>query len=130
MFTKNRFELINEIGRNHYNYRNPYGYKDGYELSNLYEYDNGPHLFDTDHDGIADGAELRYWNVTRGLDMDTAIAYCRNPDVDRDNIPGGKEKSPAYWQQLQHLLGMLHVWEVSKWQKNFIIFISRENTNP
>ena len=48
---------------------------------------------DTDHDGINDGDELNYWNVTRGLDMDTSIAYCKIPDVDGDNITDGKELS-------------------------------------
>ena len=62
-------------------------------MNNLFEYHNGPNIqdADTDHDGINDGAELHYWNITRGLDMDTSIAYCTIPDVDGDNIPDGKE---------------------------------------
>ena len=62
-------------------------------LSNLFEYNHSLNMNDpdTDHDGINDGAELHYWNVTRGLDMDTAIEYCKIPDVDGDNIPDGKE---------------------------------------
>ena len=53
--------------------------------------DKNPLSPDTDHDGINDGDELNYWNVTRGLDMDTAISYCKIPDVDGDNITDGKE---------------------------------------
>ena len=43
------------------------------------------------YDTIGDCDELNYWNVTRGLDMDTSIEYCKIPDVDRDNITDGKE---------------------------------------
>ncbi len=46
---------------------------------------------DVDHDGINDGDELHYWNVTRGLPLNESIAYCKNPDVDNDSIPDGKE---------------------------------------
>ncbi len=44
-----------------------------------------------DGDVIPTGAELRYWNATRGLPMDVAISYAKNPDVDGDNITDGKE---------------------------------------
>ncbi len=46
---------------------------------------------DTDHDGINDNEELKYWNETRGLDMETAVKYCHIPDVDNDSIPERKE---------------------------------------
>ncbi len=53
------------------------------------------HAFDFDdyiiNDGINDGDELHYWNVTRGLPLNESIAYCKNPDVDNDSIPDGKE---------------------------------------
>ncbi len=72
-------------------------------LTNLQEYqrdpggdcdgDGIPDIYDTDddHGGIDDGDELNYWNITRGLNMDTSVEYCKNPDVDGDNIPDGKE---------------------------------------
>ncbi len=44
-----------------------------------------------DGDVIPTGAELRYWNATRGLPMDGAVNYTLNPDVDGDNITDGKE---------------------------------------
>ncbi len=40
---------------------------------------------------MIDGNELKYWNETKGLDMDTAVKYCHIPDVDNDSIPDGKE---------------------------------------
>ncbi len=46
---------------------------------------------DTDHDGIDDGEELHYWNVTRGLPLSIALNYTRNPDVDGDGIPDAVE---------------------------------------
>ncbi len=46
---------------------------------------------DTDHDGIDDGKELKYWNETKNLSLSTAIEYCKIPDVDGDNITDSKE---------------------------------------
>ncbi len=62
-------------------------------LSNLFESKHGLNIQDpdTDHDGIDDGYELNYWNVSMGLDMDTSVEYCKIPDVDGDNITDGKE---------------------------------------
>ena len=59
---------------------------------------------DVDHDGINDGAELHYWNVTRGLPLNESIAYCKNPDVDNDSIPDGKEIK-GYTVEDNHGLG-------------------------
>ena len=82
--------------QNHLNPYNPLdaaGDLDHDGLSNLFESKHGLNIqdADTDHDGIDDGDELNYWNVTRGLDMDTAISYCKIPDVDGDKIIDGKE---------------------------------------
>ncbi len=84
-------ELQNHL--NPYNPLDALGDLDHDGLSNLFESKHGLNIqdADTDHDGIDDGEELNYWNVTRGLDMDTAISYCKIPDVDGDNITDGKE---------------------------------------
>ena len=52
--------------QNHLDPFNPYdanGDLDHDGLTNIFEYDNGLNIqdSDTDHDGINDGAELRYW---------------------------------------------------------------------
>jgi len=62
-------------------------------LTNIFEYQHNLSITDkdTDHDGINDGEELKYWNETRKLDLDTSLSYCRIPDVDNDSIPDGKE---------------------------------------
>ncbi len=54
-------------------------------LSNIFEYKHNLSITDkdTDHDGIDDGEELKYWNETRNLWLSTAIDYCKDPDVDR-----------------------------------------------
>jgi len=59
---------------------------------------------DTDHDGIDNGAEFKYWqdyiydlwggwvNKQTGAKVnDTAVEYLKNPDVDKDNVANGKE---------------------------------------
>ena len=65
----------------------------GYDTcdNGCYEYGLNMKKWNTDHDGINDGDELQYWNVTRGLPLNESIAYCKNPDVDNDSIPDGKE---------------------------------------
>ncbi len=59
---------------------------------------------DTDHNGIDDGAEFKYWqdyiydlwgswvNKQTGANVnDTAVEYLKDPDVDKDNVTDGKE---------------------------------------
>ena len=62
-------------------------------LSNIFEYQHGLNMIDpdTDHNGLKDGAEYHYWHDVRNLDTSTAASYCRNPNVDGDNVPDGKE---------------------------------------
>ena len=97
-------------------------------LSNIFEYDNGLNIqdSDTDHDGINDGAEYHYWqNKLKEVHPDwdnetindTAISYCKNPDVDGDNVPDGKEikgysvKIITGWKSDgTPISGMRHVW--------------------
>lgn len=76
-----------------FNSADAHGDKDSDGLDNLWEYENGTMITDadTDHDGIKDGAELHYWNVTRGIPNETAVEYLKDPDVDKDNITDGKE---------------------------------------
>ncbi|NPA75839.1 MAG: hypothetical protein GXO25_07160, partial [Euryarchaeota archaeon] len=78
---------------NPFNAADAHGDLDHDGLSNLFEYQHNLSMTqaDTDHDGIDDGAELHYWNVTRHLPMSVAINYTLNPDVDGDGIPDGKE---------------------------------------
>ena len=75
-------------------------YKDG--LSNLFEFRNGLNIrdSDTDHNGIADGAELSYWESRLGdihkdwseeQVLNMSVNYTLNSDVDGDNIADGKE---------------------------------------
>ena len=59
-----------------------------------------PFIANTDYDGIDDGAEYHYWQKklkkvhpdwSNETINNTAISYCKNPDVDGDNITDGKE---------------------------------------
>ena len=65
----------------------------GYDTcdNRCYEYGLNMKKWNTDHDGINDGDELQYWNVTRGLSLNESIAYCKNPDFDNDSILHGGE---------------------------------------
>lgn len=48
---------------------------------------------DTDNDGIPDGIEVNYFNLTRGISNTTIanLQYLNDSDVDDDNVPDGLE---------------------------------------
>ncbi len=82
-------------------------------LSNIFEYEHGLSIndTDTDHDGIDDGEELKYWNQTKNLSLSTAIEYCKNPDVDNDSIPDGKE---IYGYEVKIIVGWKSIICITK----------------
>ena len=85
---------------NPFNSADAHGDKDSDGLDNLWEYENGTMITDadTDHNGINDGEEYKYWQEslyelwgTWENVNETAVKYIKNPDVDKDNVTDGKE---------------------------------------
>ncbi|MHA1126897.1 MAG: hypothetical protein ACTSO7_13925 [Candidatus Heimdallarchaeota archaeon] len=63
------------------------GWEDGYEVLTT---GTNPKKADTDTDGKNDKVEFLYWK-SRGKSDGTAYAYCKNDDVDNDNLDDGYE---------------------------------------
>ncbi len=64
------------------------GWNDGFEV---YISGTNPKKADTDSDGLTDKNEYNYWKYTRGRTTSQAYAYCKDSDVDNDNMKDGTE---------------------------------------
>ncbi|NHK30364.1 MAG: hypothetical protein FK730_03370 [Asgard group archaeon] len=66
------------------------GWSDIYEINTS---GTNPRKADTDSDGLTDKNEFNYWKYTRGRTTSQAYAYCKDSDVDNDNLKDGTELS-------------------------------------